>query len=141
MKWSTALAVGLVVITTLQVPAQESIEGIWLTEEKDTKVEIYQNNGVYYGKIVWLNQATDSNGSPITDRNNPNKALRSRQLMGTNILEDLQYRGGTWYGKIYAPKRGLKTDAVLVPEGTDTLKLTITYRGFTRQQIWIRSNL
>lgn len=141
MKWSTALAVGLVVITTLQVPAQESIEGIWLTEEKDTKIEIYLSNGVYYGKIVWLNHATDSNGSPITDRNNPNKDLRSRQLMGTNILEDLQYRSGTWYGKIYTPKRGLKTDAVLVPEGADTLKLTITYRGFTRQQIWIRSNL
>lgn len=126
-------------MSAFQARAQESIEGIWLTEEGDSKIEIYQRNDKYFGKIVWLNQSTDKNGTPFKDRNNPNKDLRNRPLMGIDMLEDLQYRDGKWYGKIYAPKRGLKMDAVLETPGKDKLRLNISYRGFTRQQNWTRS--
>ena len=136
-----AIATIFVVIAAFQAYAQESIEGIWLTEEGNSKVEIYQRDDKYFGKTVWLDQSTDKNGSPVTDRNNPNKNLRNRQLMGIDMLEDLQYRSGKWYGKIYAPKRGLKMDVVLVAPGKDKLELNISYRGFTRQQIWTRSTL
>jgi len=136
-----AIATILVVISAFQVHAQESIVGIWLTEEGNSKVEIYQRNDIYFGKIVWLDQSFDKNGNPVTDRNNPNKNLQNRQLMGIDMLEDLQYRSGKWYGKLYAPKRGLKMDVVLVAPGMDTLELNISYRGFTRQQIWTRSTL
>lgn len=136
-----AIATIFVVISAFQAPAQESIEGIWLTEEGDSKIEIYQRNDKYFGKIVWLNQSTDKNGNPFKDRNNPNKDLRNRPLMGIDMLEDLQYRGGKWYGKIYAPKRGLTMKAVIVAKQGDKLELNISYKGFTRQQIWTRSTL
>ncbi len=136
-----AIATIFVVISAFEAYAQESIEGIWLTEEGNSKIEIYQRDDRYFGKIVWLDQSFDKNGNPVTDRNNPNKNLQNRQLMGIDMLEDLQYRSGKWYGKLYAPKRGLKMDVVLVAQGMDKLELNISYRGFTRQQIWTRSTL
>lgn len=130
-----------VAIAAFQAHAQESIEGIWLTEEGNSKIEIYHRDDKYFGKIVWLDPSTDKNGNPVIDRNNPNRNLRNRQLMGIDMLEDIKYQSGKWYGKIYAPKRGLKMDVVLAAPGMDKLELNISYKGFTRQQIWTRSTL
>ncbi|MCR9013597.1 DUF2147 domain-containing protein [Aquiflexum gelatinilyticum] len=129
------------VIAAFQAHAQESINGIWLTEEGNSKVEIYQKGDKSFGKVVWLEQPTDQNGNPVTDRNNPNKDLRNRQVLGIDMLKDLQYRNGKWYGKIYAPKRGLELDVVLVGLGKEKLELNVSYRGFTRKQTWTRSTL
>jgi uncharacterized protein (DUF2147 family) len=129
------------VIAAFQAHAQESINGIWLTEEGNSKVEIYQKGDKSFGKVVWLEQPTDQNGNPVTDRNNPNKDLRNRQVLGIDMLKDLQYRNGKWYGKIYAPKRGLELDVVLVGLGKEKMELNVSYRGFTRNQTWTRSSL
>jgi uncharacterized protein (DUF2147 family) len=130
-----------VVIAAFQVHAQEPIEGIWLTGEGNSKIEIYQRGDRYFGKVVWLDPSTDRKGNPVTDRNNPDKNLRNRPLMGVDMLEDLQDRSGKWYGKLYAPKRGLTMDAVIVAKEEDKLELNISYQGFTRQQIWTRATL
>jgi len=127
-----------VLISAFQVQAQESIEGIWLTEEGNSKVEIYQKGNGYFGKIIWLDQSANKRGNIITDRNNPDKNLRNRQLVGIDMLQDLQYLNGKWYGKLYAPKRGLTMNTEIVAQGEDKLELNITYQGFTRQQIWTR---
>lgn len=129
------------VIAAFQAHAQESIEGIWLTEEGNSKIEIYQKGDNCFGKVVWLEQPTDQNGNPVTDRNNPNKDLRNRQVLGIDMLKDLQLRNGKWYGKIYAPKRGLELDVELVGLGKEKLELNVSYRGFTRKQTWTRSTL
>ncbi|MCS4436885.1 DUF2147 domain-containing protein [Aquiflexum gelatinilyticum] len=129
------------VIAAFQAHAQESIEGIWLTEEGNSKIEIYKKGDNSFGKVVWLEQPTDQNGNPVTDRNNPNKDLRNRKVLGIDMLENLQYRSGKWYGKLYAPKRGMKMDVAIVSFGKDKLELNVTYRGFTRKQTWTRSTL
>lgn len=131
----------ILVIDAFQVHAQESIEGIWLTEEGNSKIEIYQKDDNYFGKIVWLEQSPDKNGNPVTDLNNPNKDQRNRQVLGIDMLKDLHYRSGKWYGKIYAPKRGLEMDVVLVGLAKDKLELNVSHRGFTRKQTWTRSTL
>lgn len=136
-----AIATIFVVIAAFQAEAQETIEGFWLTGERNSKIEIYQKGDRYFGKVVWLDQSTDKKGNPVTDRNNPDKNLRNRQLIGIDMLEDLQYRNGKWHGKIYAPKRGLTMDVVIVAKEKDKLELNISYQGFTRQQIWTRSTL
>lgn len=136
-----AIATIFVTLAAFQVQAQEKIEGFWLTGERNSKIEIYQKGDRYFGKVVWLDQSTDKKGNPVTDRNNPDKNLRNRQLIGIDMLEDLQYRNGKWHGKIYAPKRGLTMDVVIVAKEKDKLELNISYQGFTRQQIWTRSTL
>jgi hypothetical protein len=32
-----------------------SVEGMWLTADKLSKIQIYEENGKYHGKIAWLN--------------------------------------------------------------------------------------
>lgn len=140
-KLNKVLTTLFLMIAAFQAQAQESIVGIWLTEEGNSKVEIYQKGDNYFGKIVWLEQSTDKNGNPVTDRNNPNKDLQNRQLLGIDMLEDLQYRSGKWYGKLYAPMRGMKMDVVIVGLGKEKLELNVSHRGFTRKQTWTRSTL
>jgi hypothetical protein len=33
-----------------------SVEGMWLTADKLSKIQIYEENGKYHGKIAWLKQ-------------------------------------------------------------------------------------
>ncbi|MCK8524158.1 DUF2147 domain-containing protein [Aquimarina sp. D1M17] len=75
-------------------------------------IEIYRVQDIFYGKIFKraTNPLSNFNG---LDNKNPNKELRSRPLLGIDILEKLTYKdgilsGGTIYnadsGKIYTVK-------------------------------------
>jgi hypothetical protein len=44
-KLNKVLITFFLMIAAFQAQAQESIEGIWLTEDGNSKVEIYQKNG------------------------------------------------------------------------------------------------
>ena len=121
--------------------AQDEIKGVWLTQEGNSKIEIYQKGDVYYGKIVWLEQSIDRKGNPVTDRNNSNRLLRNRPLMSIDMLEDLAYKKGNWTGRIYAPKRGETMDVVLSLADSNELKVLVTYMGLTREQQWTRDSI
>lgn len=101
----------LLILLTLgvsQVFAQSegSILGIWYNTEKTAQVEIIKTGSQFIGKIVWLKEPI-RDGKPATDRENSDPKLRSRPLMGLNILDGLKYSGGIWKGgEIYDPKSG-----------------------------------
>ena len=120
---------------------QDGIEGVWLSENGQMKVEIYENGDVQSGKIVWLAEPTDSRGALKLDENNPEKKLRDRPLMGMDIMEGLQFRNGQWEGSLYAAKRGVTTDVKVRKAKEDELLITVSYRGFSRQQTWKRASL
>ena len=120
---------------------QNDIQGIWFTEKGQMKVEIYNAGTSQHGKIVWMDEPTDSRGALKRDENNPDKKLRERTLMGMDILEGLQFRNGQWEGSLYAAKRGVTTDVTIQKAKEDELLITVSYRGFTRQQTWKRSSL
>jgi uncharacterized protein (DUF2147 family) len=134
------IAACLVLLVAFQVKGQEPIEGIWLTEEGTSKVEIYQNGDQYFGKIVWMDQSMAKGGNPV-DKNNPDKNLRNRPLMGMDMLYNLQKRNGKWYGKLYAPMRGITLDVVIERQVATKLVVNISYLGFSRQQIWTSATL
>ena len=80
----------------------QGIMGKWYTEAGDAQVEIYEANGKVNGKIVWLKQ-----GPETKDTHNPDEKLRSRKLMGVNILSGLSKKKEKWEGgRIYNPKIG-----------------------------------
>jgi len=109
----------------------EGILGLWYTEEKDCKVEIFK----YCGRIVWLKDplypADDDMGMagrPVVDRENPNPALRSRPVMGLQLMEGFAYMGeNTWQnGTIYDPERGKTYKCKLILSAPNRLDV----RGF-----------
>ncbi|MBF0505246.1 MAG: DUF2147 domain-containing protein [Nitrospirae bacterium] len=93
----------------------DDILGLWNTEERDAKIEIYKCGSKYCGKIAWLKEPTYPAGSkegvpgtPILDHSNPNPKLRERPLIGLPILIDFLFAGDNLWnnGKIYNSDNG-----------------------------------
>ncbi len=79
---------------------EDRILGLWYTAEKDCKIEIFKCGDRYCGKIAWLKEplypADDEMGMagrPVVDRYNPNPDLRSRLLIGLQLMEGFIYAG------------------------------------------------
>jgi uncharacterized protein (DUF2147 family) len=104
----------------------DAILGTWYTEENKAQIEIYEENGVYSGKIVWLKEPLNEQGKPKTDKENSNKALRSRPIIGMNLLQGFKFNGSKWEGgEIYDPENGKTYSSVIKLDGK---KLEV--RGF-----------
>ena len=85
----------------------QDVLGKWKLEDGSAIVEVYQDGEAYNGKIVWLQNPTEADGSPAVDENNPDAKLRSRQLIGLNMLSGLKKNGGEYTGgTIYDPGNG-----------------------------------
>lgn len=124
------------------------ILGIWKTAMGESKVEIFMCGEKLCGKIIWLKNPiyTDSNdgqaGTPIIDRKNPDPALKSRPLIGLQILEGFTSEGNnTWgNGTCYDPKSGKTYRGKIHLAAPDRLELR-GYIGiplFGRTSIWTR---
>lgn len=111
----------------------QDIKGKWLTEAGDAQVEIYESNGKMNGKIVWLEKGPDTK-----DVHNKDEKLRSRKLMGVNILSGLTKKDDKWEGgRIYNPKNGKNYKCAIWLDG-DKLKVR-GYIGFLYEtQTWKR---
>lgn len=100
----------------------DKLIGTYLTEGGKGKVMIEKTGATYSGKLAW------SVTKGALDKNNPNKANRSKPLVGKVILSGFKYAGkGVWDGgKIYDPENG-KTYSCKI-----TLKKNgdLTVRGF-----------
>ena len=111
----------------------QDIMGKWVTETGDAQVEIYEHNGKVNGKIVWLQKGPDTK-----DVHNKDEKLRSRKLMGVNILSGLTKKKEKWEGgRIYNPKNGKDYKCSIWMEGN---KLKVRgYIGFLYEtQTWTR---
>jgi uncharacterized protein (DUF2147 family) len=119
--------------------AQSEIVGIWLTQDKEAKVHIFQSDKKYYGKIVWLKKPIDDKGNPVLDKNNPKDDLKKRQLMNLIILNGFTYEDEEWVGgTLYDPTDGGTYDCKMWIENGNTLKVR-GYIGFVYEtESWIR---
>lgn len=108
----------------LKAEKADDIIGQWYTENNESLVEIYKNNGKYYGKIIWLKEP-NRNSKPKLDEKNPDDKLKERPIIGLNILKDFVFDGSNEWndGKIYDPKSGKTYSCYIKFEGTDKLKI------------------
>jgi uncharacterized protein (DUF2147 family) len=119
----------LATVTFSQTNRAGDILGTWLNEDQDAHVEIYEQGGRYFGKIIWLKfPIDDETGKPKVDDENPDPALQNRPVMGLNILKDFVFDGDSEWedGSIYDPKNGKTYDCYMAFEDTNLLKI----RGF-----------
>lgn len=118
--------------------AQQDILGTWLVQDKDAHVEIYKDGDKYFGKIVWLKKDKEDDGSERVDKNNPDKSLRSRKMMGMINLKDFVWNGEEMEdGTIYSPKKGKTYDSKMWMEG-DKLRVRGYIGFFFKTQLWTR---
>ena len=102
------LLIGLVLaLAPLTAVFAQDVLGKWKLSTGTAIVEVYQSGDVYNGKVVWLKTPTRPDGTQAVDSNNPNESLRSRKLMGLNMLSGLKKKGSEYTGgKIYDPANG-----------------------------------
>jgi uncharacterized protein (DUF2147 family) len=87
---------------------KDTIIGKWLTEKGKSVVEVYHCGDAYCVKIVWLKEPLTKEGKEKVDDKNPDKSLRSKKIVGLEILKDLKYEGPNKWGggHIYDPEKG-----------------------------------
>ena len=123
MKYLTLLLLTIALFGS-NTSVNDAILGIWWTPEKDGKLEMYEKDGLIFGKLIWAE-------TPGKDTKNPDPEMRSRDLVGTDIIKNFTYNtrkerweGGTIYdansGKTYSCR-------MWFPDG-DTKKLKV--RGY-----------
>lgn len=124
----------------------DKILGTWFNEEKTSKIEIYKKGDKYYGKLVWISNDVNEDGSkPKRDVNNPNEKLRNRRLLGMDILTGLEWDADDkeWdEGEIYDPRNGSTYSMFARLEDPNTLYLK-GYIGISligRSTLWKRVN-
>ena len=121
---------------------RERILGTWLTAGGESKVEIYRCDSVTFcGKIIWLRDPLKE-GKPVTDDKNPEDSLKSRPVLGLQILRGFTYAGDRLWsgGKIYDPKSGNDYSAkiTLVDEQNLDLRGYVVIPLFGRTEKWTR---
>ncbi len=116
-------------------PADDSIVGEWIPEEKDGRIRFVKAaDGTFMGIASWA-------AHPKKDSNNPDPKLRDRSTVGLVIIWNLKYEDGKYVdGYCYNPNDGntyrMKAELLDV----ETLKvrgyLAIPLLGQTQQ--WTR---
>lgn len=91
----------------------QKIVGIWLNEEKTSKIEVKEEGGQFVGTVIYISPEKYINGEPEKDTMNPDAKLRARSRLGLQILSELKYNVSAkeWQnGRIYDPKNGKTYD-------------------------------
>ena len=108
----------------------DKVIGFWLTEKGTSQVEIYKaEDGKYFGRISWLEELNE-NGKPKVDEENPDDVLKSRPLLGLNLLEGFDYNqeDQEWEnGSIYDPDNGKTYDCYMWFDDDDNV---LNIKGF-----------
>jgi uncharacterized protein (DUF2147 family) len=132
-------------ITVATFTAQAQVVGLWktiddATGEAKSQVQIYEENGKLYGKVVaFLKKDTDVNR--VCDKCSDSR--KGQKIMNMVIIRDMFLKDGYYQGgKILDPEKGKEYGCKLwLKQGTTN---TLEVRGFLgiaalgRTQTWIR---
>jgi len=135
MKINKLITGLLLALTPLFAQAEQAndIVGVWLTQDKDGYIEVFEQNSKYFGRAIGNPENEFRN-----DTENPDDALRGRSLKDAIIMQDLEFDGDdTWKGgTIYDPNTGKTYKCKITLDGPELLKL----RGYIGSPILGRTN-
>jgi len=144
MNKKTGLTLLLLAVLSFTVVAQQKADavlGLWSNPSGNDHILIYKKGNKYFGKLDWIKVPNDENGKPKTDKKNPNDALKSRPMLGLELLKDFVFDGDDMYvdGNIYDPQNGKTYSCKMTLDDT---KLKIRgYIGISligRTEVWTR---
>lgn len=137
MRWY--LSIALAAAASSPLAAAEPIDGLWITAEKTGQVRIGDCGAARCGRLAKF-LVPPPQGVDQRDTNNPDKALRSRKVLGLAILTGFKPDGAVWRGTIYDPKTGRSYRSILKRLGTDRLEVKGCLGPFCQTQIWRRAD-
>jgi uncharacterized protein (DUF2147 family) len=128
-SWLAALA-----LTGLSGPAlANDAVGTWLVEEKSAVIKVEACEPGLCGLIGWAQ-------TPGADRNNPDPAKRSRNIVGMQIFSMKPAGQNRWEGEIYNAKDGKTYSGRVALTGPNSLRIEGCVLGFLcGGETWIRA--
>ena len=121
---------------------QPAIVGKWVTVDDGTNeaksvVEIFEQKGQFYGKIVQLFSTTDHD--PVCDKCPSEDGRYLKKIMGMEIIKDMKKVGDEYVdGSILDPEEGKVYRCKLWLEGAN-LMVRGYWGPFYRTQTWRKS--
>lgn len=119
-----AVFIGLPAVWAADAPPNaEAILGKWNDAKMEGVFEIYREGDRYFGRIAGLTSEVYPPGDPEAgkkkhDRENPDPALRSRDMLGLVFLKDFIFEDGKYVrGTIYNPENGKTYKCKMSVEG------------------------
>jgi uncharacterized protein (DUF2147 family) len=103
--------------------AQITTAGQWLTADGGARVDTFDCQGALCGRIVWLREPVDGLGRVRRDVANEDAELRSRPILGLQVLSGLAPDGpDRWSnGVVYVPESGRSYRASVAHADANTL--------------------
>ena len=134
------LLAGFSFTVNAQTKANDII-GKWVDSDGKSRFEIFSTGNSYNAKIIWLENPKNVNGGEMMDKNNPEKSLRNRKILGliimTGLIFSVEYN--TWVdGKIYSPIRGLTANCKLSLVSKNELVIKASKYMITNEKRWKR---
>ena len=128
-----------------EAPGADAIVGNWIDRTKEGVFEIYREGDRYFGRIARLKSEVYPEGDPEAgkrkhDRENPDPALRDREMIGLVFLRDFAFENGKYTGgTIYNPENGKTYKCKMTVNGA---KLNVRgYIGISllgKTEVWTR---
>lgn len=83
------ILVGLLSLFCTFSSAAQNITGVWLTENEEAKIEIYKQDGEFFGKIIWTKEQTE----------------QAQKSIGVVVLKNfVRQKDNTYKGSIFEPR-------------------------------------
>ena len=132
----------LLLLFVSTVSSSQSILGKWKSIDEETNkdesiIEIYQENGKFYGKIIQLLDPINKNAVCENCKGKNKK----KPINGLIIIDGLTKNGNEWSGgKVLDPKNGKKYKCYITLKDKNTMKLRgyIGFSVFGRTAYWYR---
>jgi uncharacterized protein (DUF2147 family) len=136
------MLLGMVLGPARAVAQDLTPEGVWLHSSRDVQVEIAPCGKRLCGRVVWLEDPKDEAGKPLRDPENPDRARRSRLVMGMMVLRGLVRSGPRLWtnGTIYNPKDGntYRVRVTVVDRDTLHVHAFVLLPLFGETEVWTR---
>lgn len=108
-----------VYVTAYALSNPDEIIGTWTSIDGVRTIEIYEQNELYFGKIL------------------ENKHQEKDQIpVGTVIMKDFAFQQDRWEGTLLIPSRDANYKAFLTLEADGNMKSTVKLGPFSKSKIW-----
>jgi uncharacterized protein (DUF2147 family) len=118
------------------------ISGRWMVEKKDAIIVIEPRGAGLAGRVDWAKDRDGIPGDERLDTKNPSPELRTRKVLGLDILTGLPAAPDDegWYrrGRIYNPKTGKSYPVRVRRESADRLRLRVGGSVVGQTTYWTR---
>ncbi|MCJ2043942.1 DUF2147 domain-containing protein [Methylobacterium sp. J-078] len=133
-RFGYAGLIGLALNGTALAQKGDDATGLWQTETAGSKVRITRCGAGYCGTLA-------STAGPGLDAKNPDASLRSRNLVGVQIMDARTPSGDAFEGTLYNPNDGKTYSGSVTIKSPNVVEVSgCVMSVFCKRQTWKRVN-